>query len=518
MIFKRLPIYLRPILLLFYLSLNAQTRNPLPRSNPESEGVSSSGIEKFLNAAAGSKTEFHSFMFLRHGKVIAEGWWNPYSSNLKHSMYSTSKSFTATAIGFAINEKRLALTDKVISFFPKDLPDTISQNLSRLAIKDLLSMSVGQDPDPTADVITKDSNWVRAILAKPIVNEPGTRFLYNTMGTFLLSAILQKVTHQTLLDYLKPRLFDPLGIEQMDWELSPTGVNTGGWGLRIKTEDMAKFGQLFLQNGQWLGIQVIPKDWIEAASSTKIIQHPELSRSKRDSSDWEQGYCYQMWRCRNQAFRADGAYGQFIIIMPEKDAVVAITAETADMQQELNLVWKYLLPAIHPSPLSANKLESEKMNQQLSALAISIPKSLSFPTEEKNLSGKIFVIQPNQKQIKNISFDFNNDKCFLNLTTDSNSFRLAYGVGKWEFGETSKRGPYLISNPIYNFYTFVKSRVAGAYRWIDGNTIELTLRYIESPHSERTVCHFDQNFVSIEIQNSLDFGKKSTVLKGVCNE
>jgi hypothetical protein len=518
MLIRRLSIFSRPVLLFFYLSLNAQTKNPLPRSTPESEGVSSSGIQQFLNAAGNSKSEFHSFMFLRHGKVIAEGWWNPYASNLKHSMYSTSKSFTATAIGFAVNEKRLTLNDKVISFFPKDLPDTISRNLSQLTVKDVLSMSVGQDPDPTFDVTTKDSNWIRSFLAKPILHQPGSQFLYNTLGTFMLSAIIQKVTGEKLIDYLRPRLFDPLGITDMDWELSPKGINTGGWGLRIKTEDMAKFGQLFLQKGQWAGKQLLPAQWVEEATSLKIIQHPGLPQAKKDSSDWEQGYCYQMWRCRNRAFRADGAYGQFIIIIPDEDAVVAITAETADMQKELNLVWAYLLPALHPSTVPANKEDLDKMKQHLASLAIPLVKPLAFPEAEKNISGKHFAIETNQKRIKTISFDFDNEKCYLTLNIDSISYRLAFGLGQWEIGETTKRGPNLISNSTFNFYTFGHSKVAGAYRWIDNNTIELTLRYIESPHSEKTVCHFDRNLISVDIQNSLDFGNKTTVLKGVRQE
>ena len=184
-------------------------------------------------------------MLLRHGKVVSEGWWNPYGPHLKHSLYSVSKTFTMTAIGLAIKDKKLKLTDKVISFFPNDLPATVSPDLAALTIKDALIMADGQDPEPRA--VATDTNWARAFLAVPIVNKPGTKFLYNSMGTYMLSAIVQKVTGQKVLDYLKPRLFDPLGITDEDWETSPQDVNTGGWGLRLSTEDMAKFGQLLLQ-------------------------------------------------------------------------------------------------------------------------------------------------------------------------------------------------------------------------------------------------------------------------------
>ena len=161
--------------------------------------------------------------------------------------------------------------------------------------------------------------------------------------------------------------------EGMDWEVDPRGINTGGWGLRVKTEDMAKFGQLFLQKGKWQGKQILPVAWINEASTTKIIQHPEYSQAKRDSSDWEQGYCYQMWRCRNNAYRADGAFGQFIIVMPDQDAVIVFTAETPSMQEQINLVWEYLLPALKTKKLPVDKNMTAMLKQKLSSLVLPVP-------------------------------------------------------------------------------------------------------------------------------------------------
>ena len=225
-------------------------------------------------------------------------------------------------------------------------PESISPFLAALTVRDVLIMADGMNPDPSQTIGTKNRNWVKAFLATPIVYKPGTVFLYNSMGTFMLSAIVQKVTGQKLIDYLKPRLFDPLGITGMDWEENLLSINTGGWGLRLKTEDMAKLGQLYLQKGMWNGNQILPASWIEEAATEKIIQHPDLAQVSKDTSDWEQGYGYQIWRCRHHAYRADGAFGQFIIVFPEMDAVLAIQSETSNMQNELNLVWDYLLPAI----------------------------------------------------------------------------------------------------------------------------------------------------------------------------
>lgn len=511
---KRLSFIVSLLLLLLSISASAQTKGALPRSTPELQGVSSKGILSFLDAAGKSRHEFHSFMFLRHGKVIAEGWWKPYGPELKHTMYSASKSFTSTAIGFAVSEKRLSVNDKVISFFPNELPDKISPYLSQLRVKDLLSMSVGMDPDPTFIRTTQDTNWVKAFLSKPIVNKPGTKFLYNTLGTYMLSAIVQKVTGQKLIDYLRPRLFNPLSINDMDWEVSPMGMNTGGWGLRIKTEDMSKFGQFYLQKGNWNGRQLLPEKWIKEATTSKIEQEPDATKSRKDSSDWMQGYCYQFWRCRNNGFRADGAYGQFIIVLPDEDAVIAITAETTDMQDEINLVWEYLLPAMHKNKLPADKNAENALKQKLSSLALPLPVTVSSKPFSALLSGKTAVMEPNEIKIQNISFLFNNDVCHVTLKTDRSAYSIAFGNSKWQMGETTKLGPSLVFKAKGHFAGLPPSKVAGSYCWKDENTLELTLRYIESPHTETMLCHFDQNKISVDIHNSNSSQNEKLTIKG----
>jgi len=491
------------LVLLFVANTNAQAQNTLPRSTPEAEGVSSKGIIEFLEAAGKSKHELHSMMVLRHGKVIAEGWWAPYRADLKHTMYSCSKSFTATAIGLAVSEGRLTVNDKVISFFPDDLPETVNPYLAELRVRDLLSMSVGQEPDPTP-LIRNAGNWARAFLATPILHKPGTKFLYNSLATYMLSAIVQKVTGEKIVDYLTPRLFTPLGISGMDWEIDPEGINTGGWGLRIKTEDMARFGQLFLQKGKWNGQQVLPAAWVEEASTLKIIQHPELPQDKKDQSDWEQGYCYQMWRCRNNAYRGDGAFGQFIIVMPDQDAVIVMTAETSDMQDEFNMIWKYLYPAIQKDALPADKKSAATLVKKLSALALPVPAKSAASDLQKTIAGKTYNVSPNEQFIRSIAFNWKGEQCEAALQIGSETFTLPFGSGKWAFGETAKLGPSLVGLAKNHFAGLPPSKIAGAYRWTGKNTLELTLRYIDSPHTETFVCTFDQNMVNVDIQSSFD--------------
>ena len=499
------------LLLLINTNIYAQKADALPRSTPEAEGVSSEGISNFLKAISNSKHEFHSFMLLRHGKVVAEGWWNPYRPDLKHTMYSASKSFTATAIGFAVSEHLLTVNDKVVSFFPNDLPDTVSPFLAQLTVKDVLSMSDGQDPDPTAIVPGRDSNWVKGFLSTPILYQPGTKFLYNSLGTYMLSAIVQKVTGQKVIDYLTPRLFKPLGITGIDWETDPRGINTGGWGLRLKTEDMAKFGQLFLQNGNWNGKQILPESWIKEASTKKIDQDPNAPQEKKDSNDWLQGYCYQMWRCRHNAYRGDGAFGQYIIVMPEKDAVLAITSESLDMQGELNLVWEYILPAIQNDKLPANNNSDNVLKQQEAALALPLPAKSNEQGMSKEISGKTYAIESNQKNIESISFSFTNETCVINLKTNTGAYQLPFGQGKWAKDETDKYGPYLVARAKANRVGQSPFKIAGSYEWTDANTLKLILRYIESPHTETMICHFDNNKISAEIINSFEPNNKAVI-------
>ena len=331
-------------------NLDELIAKPLPRSTPQAENVSRKGIANYLSAIKEGEQDIHSLMIVRHGKVIEERWFGDHAPDKLHALWSVSKTFTATGIGFAVSENKLKVTDKVISFFPDKLPETVSKNLKELEIRHLLTMSVGNDEKAVNQVRRTDgTDWVKAFLSVSFDRKPGTEFQYNSMATFMLSAIIQKVTGEKLIDYLTPRLFKPLGITGIIWEENPQGINVGGWGLNVKTEDMAKLGQFILQKGKWDGVQLLPESWIEEATTSHIASLPagtkrEDLKIKPEDSDWLQGYGYQMWRCRHNGVRADGANGQYIIILPEKDAVIAVTAQVSNMQAEINLIWEYLLP------------------------------------------------------------------------------------------------------------------------------------------------------------------------------
>jgi len=335
---------------------------PLPRSTPEAQGISSEAIRDYF-ASADKINTLHSFMLVRHGHVIAEAWWKPEAPDKPHVLHSLSKSFNSTAVGLVIEDGKLSLDDPVLKFFSADAPADVSDNLKAMKVRDLLTMTCGHDTEPKS---IGGAPSVKQFLAHPVLHQPGTHFQYNTMGSYILSAIVTKVTGQTTLEFLKPRLFEPLGIENPEWASSPEGYSLGGYGLKLRTEDIAKFGQLYLQKGKWHGKQLIPEKWIEQATS-KQVPNDQESHSKI-GIDWLQGYGFQFWRCTHNAFRGDGANGQLCVVIPDKDAVIAITADTGNFQGEMNAIWDKLYPAFQADALPDDAAGQEKLKQEIANL------------------------------------------------------------------------------------------------------------------------------------------------------
>lgn len=353
---------------------NLTTEGCLPRATPESVGIPSSAITKMIERLDRENNRVDSVMVLRYGKVVAEAWRHPSSAEKPHAMYSLSKSFCSTAIGFAIDEGKLTLDAKIVDFFPEDVPANASENLKKMDIESLLSMSCGHDREatrpnnaagfynlPTPKKV-EDKTWVQAFMENPVPHEPKTHFQYNTIGTYMAGAMLEKAVGESIGDYLFPRLFEPLHIEAPYWEKSPEGVDKGGTGLYLKTEDVAKFGQFLLQKGVWNGKRLLSEDWIEKATSKQI------SNGTDPNSDWSQGYGFQFWRCRHNAYRGDGAYGQFCIVIPDYDAVVVLTSDASSTDKELNAIWEELLPNIQNEPLAEDSAAVAKLRSVESSL------------------------------------------------------------------------------------------------------------------------------------------------------
>ena len=399
----------------------------LPRSAPEAQGVPSGSILALVNGLEQKIHAVHSLMVVRHGHVVAEGWWAPYQRNDNHVLYSLSKSFTSTAVGLAIAEGKLTLDDGVLAAFPEDAPAAPSDKLKAMRLRDLLSMSTGQhgedvDPFPYAS----DDSLPRLFLAKPVAHKPGTHFWYNTAATYMASAMVQKATGQSVLEFLKPRLFEPLGIAKPEWDADKRGVTLGGFGLRVRTEDIARFGQLYLQKGQWKGRELLPAAWIAQATARQV------SNGSDPKSDWEQGYGYQFWRCRHGVYRGDGAFGQFCLVLPDEDTVVAITSGTSDLQGVLDQVWEHLLPALQAQALPADAAAQEALAKKMGALALEPQPGSAKSPLAKNLAGRRYVFPANDEKAESLALEVAKDGAVTLATrVDGRDVRVPMGFGKW---------------------------------------------------------------------------------------
>jgi hypothetical protein len=293
--------------------------------------------------------------------------------------------------------------------------------------------------------------------------EPGTHFLYNTGATYMLSAILQRVSGVTLLEYLQPRLLAPLGIAGATWERCPRGINTGGFGLSTTTEAVARFGQLLLQRGLWEERQLVPAAWVDEATVAQI------SNGDDPDSDWAQGYGYQFWRCRHGAYRGDGAFGQFCVVFPEQDAVLAITGGLGDMQAVLNLAWAHLLPALGPTPLPPDAQSHARLEQRLRGLALPLPGGSAAPPARAPFNERSYRCEPNELGLEAIGLRFSGPGCTLTFLDASGDHAIVVSAGHWHEGRTS-----LLAQD-------GSQPIAAAGAWLNDERYQAQVVYVETP-------------------------------------
>ena len=480
---------------------NTELQKPvsLPRSSPEQQGVSSSALLAFVDAADKEIDAMNSFMLVRHGHVVAEGWWSPYDRDTPHILYSLSKSFTSTAVGLAISEGKLSLDYQVLKFFPEDAPAEPSRNLNAMRVRDLLRMSSGNQTEALFGVfgpVKTNDSWTRIFLTHPVPFKPGTHFLYNSPATYMLSAIVQKATGVTVLEYLRPRLFEPLGFKDPRWTDSPQGITVGAYGLSARTEEIARFGVLYLQKGNWNGKQLIPASWVEQATSM------QTSNGSSPTSDWDQGYGYQFWRSRHNSFRGDGAFGQYCLVLPELDAVIAITSGVRDMQKVMNLVWDKLLPAMKPGRLPKNAAAQQQLEARLARLAVKLPSGTALSSLPVGVSGKWFEFGENDRGIKALSFDFNATSPTLIVQTSSGELRTRIGMNSWAKNATRAftngldRALSVPENPL----------VAASGAWTAANTFTVKIVLYETPYYSTVNFRFDSDRLVIDSEHNVAFG------------
>ena len=311
------------------------------RATPESQGISSDLFAALLRELDASKdTEMHHFMALRHGKVICECNFAPYPKGIWHITHSMCKSITGMAIGMLIEEEKLKLDENIYDIFPDHINAFSKIFRPVITVENLLTMTSGVTFNESG--IVSGNDWLGSFLNASVNGKPGTEFQYNSLNTYVLSAIVTKRTGETLTEYLTPRLFGPLGITKYYWETCPKGITKGGWGLFLCAEDMAKLGQLYLQRGKWNGQQLVSEYWIEISTARHL-------KTQNDTY----GYGYQLWmEQRPGSFEYNGMLGQNVIIYPDMDMVLVTNAGNKEMFQDcimLNIIRKYFPVNYHPA-------------------------------------------------------------------------------------------------------------------------------------------------------------------------
>ncbi|MEU1480234.1 serine hydrolase domain-containing protein [Streptomyces sp. NPDC005760] len=452
----------------------------LPTSTPAAQGVDAVGIQAFLDALeAEPDLEPHSVMLLRHGQVVASGWWAPYAPDRPQLLYSLSKSFTSTAAGFAVAEGLIRLDDPVISYFPEFEADITDPRSRAMLVRHVASMASGHAEETFDRARAEDRDeLVRGFLLIPPDRDPGTVFAYNQPATYTLAAIVQRVTGQKLTEYLRPRLFDPLGIGEAAWIADRKGRELGFSGLHATTDAIARLGLLYLRGGVWEGERLLPESWVAEATRAQITQEaPPVA----GWSDWQQGYGFQFWMARH-GYRGDGAYGQFCVVLPEQDAVLAITSETVDMQRVLDLAWEHLLPAFADGPLPGREAADAALADRLARLALPPGDGKHAPAERaEEWNAAAFTPEgglcADQPTLTEIEVDPGG-----RLTVVDDGDRLELGFGTGEGGWTVADEPLPVA-------------VSGG--WTDAETLVVDLAFLETPHHLLVTCSLqDRTFTA----------------------
>lgn len=474
-------------------------KNKLLRVLPCQAGVDPAAITRFIDAVEEQNLGLHSLMLLRHNKVVAEGWWAPYQPEYNHFLFSLSKSFTSTAVGFAVQEKRLTLDDAVLGFFPGKLPAPPCENMRKMKVRHLIGMCTGHTVEPQMGM---SEDWAYDFLSSYVPLEPGSKFLYNTFATYMLSVIVQTVTGQKVSEYLKPRLLEPLGIGNVWWETCPKGYETGGFGFNIKTEDIAKFGTFLLNRGAYEGKQLLDSAWIDEATAWHIYNGPN------HNPDWEQGYGYQFWRCQPEGvYRGDGAFGQYCIVMPRQDAVLAVQSGMDDMQPMLTLVWDILLPAMGDD-VSCEKHAQDALKQRLQNLVLPVPagQDSRHDAVASKVSGKTYRMVPNDFGITEMRFDFG-QTTMLHLVREEKKLDIAVGYQAWPETPIAVKVPSMATG--YPFF----GDVACAGAWQNG-VYTIKAAYTRTPFMDTLSADFSSGALVLTGSRNVGFNRKDVKLVG----
>ncbi|MFW3897474.1 MULTISPECIES: serine hydrolase domain-containing protein [Pseudomonas] len=475
---------------------------PLPRALPQDKGVDPQAIVDFLATVQAAGLELHSFLLYRDGALVSEAYWRPYAARRPHVQHSATKSWTATGIGLLIDDGRLALTDKVVDFFPQLCPAHVSANLAAMTVEDLLTMRTGHRRGISGgDWRNLSSSWIKAFLDEPVDDVPGQSFIYSSASSYMLSAIVSQVSGQTLHQLLEDRVLRHLGLDPISWDLAPEGCNSGGNGLSCTAEDSLKFGVLHLQQGQWNGAQLLSPQWVAAATRNQVedVWMGEFDGKQylpRDSANSagnrREGYGYQWWMTRHGGYYASGVFGQQCIVLPEQNSVIVFTSGLRLGEKRLHAaLWEHLVPGLgrcNPAPEAAQA----QLDALIDGLRLPALEGASDSPARAELAGR-YRMEPNEDHVSEIALAFDAEGCDFTLVDHRGTHHIRVGLHQPVESQTSITGNYL-----HHQYQPEQTPVVAHGRWDEAGGLHMLWRFVETAFTDHVDCRLDNGALLFE--------------------
>ena len=448
--------------ILMMASVCASAAYKLPRVAPTSVGIEPKQLTLLYDSLLTSDlTELHHLMVVVDGKVAGEIHPAPFKASDKHTLYSVSKTFTAVAVGLAVEDGLLNVEDELAKFFPK-----YASTIKGIKIKDVLTMRSGFKTN--GGMRNSQLDWVDYYLNRPLVATPGTKYSYDSIETYLLAAVVQQVTGKDVLTLLNERVFFPMGIDDVEWEKCPKGIITGGWGIYMTAEAQAMFGQLLLQKGKWNGRQLVSEQWVDEMLTVRVV--------RKAAND----YGYQIWLCEYPgAWRADGAYGQYIIIVPQKNMVVVLNqCSRSKGWPERGNIWNTVVKHGKGCAIEAEPDELDSLAKYEATASLPLLKGDAENALAKKYNGKEFKLPKNKLGWKSIKFNFEKNKMTLDVVdAEGKKSAIAMGYNEWSMSQLAGYPHYSISAK-GRFTGIVGPFYTGAcYAWNKDNTLTAKVHY-----------------------------------------
>ncbi len=455
-----------------------ETSDGLARGAPSATGVDADRVVAFLDDLEAAGLELHSLMLHRAGKVVAEAWWWPYGPTRPRIMHSLVKSFTSCAVGLAIAEGAFSLSDKVVSFFPDALPPVVNDNLAAMTVEDLLTMRTGHAAEVGGSLWRGiDTSWIAEFFKIPVVSPPGQTFVYSSAASYMLAAILFRTTGQTLHAYLRPRLFEPMGIRGETWDVGPDGFNPGGNGFTGTTADVLKLGVLMAQDGVWEGRRLIPAEWIRTAT--------------RGHAD-EGRYGYHWRTYPNGAYAALGMFVQMTIVFPEHGASLAVTAAIEESDRLTPHVFRHFPAGFRDSPFDGGAADARLAARLAAIPAVRRVDTKGIEGDWAQAKGR-FKVTPNPLGVREVAFEPSQDALAFRMTDAAGTYVVTCGREDWIEGRTDIPG-----RELHHGYRLGGAPVIASARWRDAATLEMTWIFAETAFRDTVVCRFDAETVTVD--------------------